>query len=213
MSEFLIEDGVTVVFAGDSITDCGRRGDQAPFGNGYVRQSIDLITARYPDRNIKYFNAGIGGNTVVDLMQRWYDDVLRHKPTVVTVKIGINDLHRGLYNPADPVMPDRFEEAYRTILTRTREIGARIVLIDPFYLSTESDPSSGRSKVLATLPEYIDVVDKMTTEFSALHVETHKLFQKQLKYRHPDIFCGEPVHPYASGHLVIAHGLLNALGW
>lgn len=28
----------TVVFAGDSVTDCGRRADAAPLGDGYVRR-------------------------------------------------------------------------------------------------------------------------------------------------------------------------------
>ena len=37
MGNFLFQDGQKVVLIGDSITDCGRRGDQAPFGSGYVR--------------------------------------------------------------------------------------------------------------------------------------------------------------------------------
>lgn len=36
---------------------------------------------------------------------------------------------------------------------------------------------------------------------------------EQLKHRPADIFCPEPVHPYLSGHLVIALGLLEVLGW
>jgi len=213
MSDFLINEGDTVVFAGDSITDCGRRDTNAPFGNGYVKQTIDLITARYPERDITYFNEGIGGNTVLDLQARWHDDVLRHKPNLVTIKIGINDLHRYQWDPANAVTPEVFETGYRTILTRTKATGAKIILIDPFYLSTETDPSSGRTKVLELLPEYIAVVAKLADEFGTGRVKTHELYMKQLKYRHPDVFCPEPVHPSVSGHLVITHGLLAALGW
>lgn len=46
MSEFAFQDGQTVVFIGDSITDCGRRDSQHPFGNGYVRQTIDPVLGR-----------------------------------------------------------------------------------------------------------------------------------------------------------------------
>ncbi len=37
MSDFVVKDGQTILFIGDSITDCGRRGAEAPLGNGYVR--------------------------------------------------------------------------------------------------------------------------------------------------------------------------------
>lgn len=213
MTDFLLQEGQTVVFAGDSITDCGRRAAEAPFGAGYVRHSIELITARYPGLKLKYFNEGIGGNTVMDLRNRWEDDVLRHQPDWITVKIGINDLHRGLVQSPEPVTVEIFEEAYRDILTRSKEAGAKLLLIDPFYISQDHWQNSFRKKVLDILPEYIAVVDKMAAEFDALHVKTQDLFVEQLKYRPADYFCPEPVHPYASGHHVIALGLLKALNW
>jgi lysophospholipase L1-like esterase len=214
MSDFAIQDGQTVVFIGDSITDCGRRDQFAPFGNGYVRAAIDLITARYPERNIRHINEGIGGNTIADLRGRWVDDVLAHAPDWVSIKIGINDLHRMLYNPAEPIPPARFEALYREVLTLTRDkSGARLVLVDPFYLSVDDDPESPRGKVMAVLPEYAAIVGKLAEEFGALHVPTQAKFDTQLSYRPSSHFCPEPVHPYLSGHLVIALALLEVLGW
>lgn len=213
MSELLWQDGQTVVFAGDSITDTGRRTDNAPFGAGYVRQTIELITARYPERRLNYFNEGIGGNTVVDLQDRWHDDVLRHEPDWVTIKIGINDLHRFLRQVETQVSPELFEEGYRDILTRTQATGARIVLIDPFYISSDKESGHNRARVLELIPQYIGIVQKMVKEFDTLHVATHDLFKRQLEFRPADFFCPEPVHPCASGHLVIAHGLLQTIGW
>ncbi|MBT4141346.1 MAG: GDSL family lipase, partial [Candidatus Latescibacteria bacterium] len=66
MSDFWIEDGETMLFIGDSITDCGRRGGDAPFGSGYVRFFTELATAEYPERNIRFINKGIGGNRVTN---------------------------------------------------------------------------------------------------------------------------------------------------
>jgi lysophospholipase L1-like esterase len=176
---------------------------------------IDLISARYPERQITYYNEGISGNTVVDLRDRWNDDVIRREPTWVSVKIGINDIHRMLFNPnaAEQIPLALFEEAYRDILTRTSKIGARLVLIDPFYISQDTDPASRRSKVLAVIPEYIDVIGNLAHEFGALRVRTHDLYQAQLEHRLADTLAPEAVHPTASGHYVIAHGLLEALGW
>ncbi len=213
MTDFLLKDGQTVVFAGDSITDCGRRAAEAPYGSGYVRHAIELITARYPTLKLNYFNEGIGGNTVVDLQNRWEDDVLRHKPDWITVKIGINDLHRGLANSPQPVTVEIFEAAYRDILTRSKSAGAKLLLIDPFYISQDNCDNSVRRTVLKLLPAYIAIVDKLAVEFDAPQVKTHDLFQEQLKYRPADYFCPEPVHPYPSGHHVIALGLLDKLNW
>ena len=213
MSGFLIQDGQTYVFAGDSITDCGRGGDSAPLGDGYPRMASELVTARYPARNIDFVNVGISGNTVQDLRERWSDDVLFHKPDWVSVKIGINDLHRTLHNTPESTPPDVYETAYRGILQRTQDIGAKLILIDPFFLSSEENADSSHKPVLDFLPEYLNIVEKLAGEFDAIHIRTHQLFQEQLKYRPADYFCPEPVHPYASGHLVIANGLLEKLGW
>ena len=64
MSNLLFQSGEKVLFIGDSITDCGRRGDHAPLGHGYVRKVTELITAKYPERDIAYVNKGIGGDIV-----------------------------------------------------------------------------------------------------------------------------------------------------
>ena len=47
MGDFWIEDAQTALFIGDSITDCGRRGAEAPLGSGYVRFFTELATARF----------------------------------------------------------------------------------------------------------------------------------------------------------------------
>lgn len=210
---FPIRSGQTLLFIGDSITDCGRRAAEGPYGNGYVKHCVDLIRAKYPERRINFVNEGIGGNTVLDLRHRWHDDVLVHKPNFLTIKIGINDLHRTMGDP-DSLPPKRYEELYREILDLTRKhTKAKITLIDPFYLSTDSDSGGNRSQVLERLPGYVRVVGKLAKEYGTGHVETHKLFQKQLKYESADTFCPEPVHPNASGHMVISLGLLEALEW
>jgi len=214
MATFAVRDGATFVFIGDSITDCGRRDTQAPFGNGYARMAIDLITARYPERRITFVNEGISGNTVLELRNRWHDDVLRHKPDWLSIKIGINDLHRRFNPNIEKVPPDRYETLYREILDRTRAATkAKIVLIDPFYISNDSDSASLRAEVLKMLPQYIARVEKLAREYKTLRVRTHEAFQRQLRHRPADRFCPEPVHPFASGHMVIALELLKVLGW
>lgn len=214
MSDFALQDGQTVVFIGDSITDCGRRDAQVPFGSGYVKVAIDLITARYPERRLRYCNEGISGNTVQDLRGRWEQDVIAHQPDWLFVKIGINDLHRTLDQTPQAVPPERFEPLYRECLEAARrDTHARLVLVDPFYISTEADPATREGQVLARLPAYLDAVHRLAAEFGALNVRTHEAFQRQLRYRPAAGFCPEPVHPFLSGHVVIAHEMLQTLAW
>lgn len=211
---FAIKPGQTLLFTGDSITDCGRRGAEAPLGNGYARMCNDLIVARYPEHKLKVINTGISGNTVRDLTNRWYDDVIRHQPDWLSIMIGINDVHRFLHKTETSVSPEQFAELYDGILRRVvKETKAKLVLIDPFYISTERDGTSFRRTVLDHLPKYIQTVHAMVKKYKARHVKLHETFQAQLKHHAPDRFCPEPVHPTPSGHLVMAHQWLKAMGW
>jgi lysophospholipase L1-like esterase len=212
MPKLVIEDGQTLLPIGDSITDAGRRFEAAPYGTGYVSLLIEMVAARWPGADIRYINKGIGGNRVTDLRDRWQDDVMRHRPDWLSVMIGINDLHSSLRGAPDGVDPALYREKYDSILEDAAQAFApQIVLLEPFYMSTDTSGNSFRSRVLELIPEYISVVRDMADKYSARLVRTHEVFQKQLVYREPDVFCAEPVHPNRAGHLVIANALLEAL--
>ena len=125
----------TLLFTGDSITDCGRRGHAAPLGDGYVRMVNDLIAAKYPAQGLTVINTGISGNTVRDLFNRWTDDVIRYQPDWLSIKIGINDVHRFLHQtPGQSVSAEEFADLYDKIMARVKsETKAQVILVDPFY--------------------------------------------------------------------------------
>lgn len=208
-----LKSGQTILFVGDSITDCGRRGESAPLGSGYVKMFADMLAIREPAKGITVVNKGIGGNNIWDLQCRWTDDVLRHKPDWLSVKIGINDLHSTLGGNPQAVTPEVFEETYDEILSRTvkKLPRCRLLLIDPFYISADRSPHSGRNRVLKLLPKYIGAVHRMSKRYGTRLVKTHDIFQRLLKFHEPDFFSPEPVHPNQTGHLVIALGAYEAL--
>ena len=86
----------SILFIGDSITDCARREHDVPFGVGYVRMFSDLMSFRKPAQRITIINRGISGHTVDDLRSRWTDHVLANVPDQLVIKIGINDINRWL---------------------------------------------------------------------------------------------------------------------
>jgi lysophospholipase L1-like esterase len=207
-----IKNGEKILFIGDSITDCGRRDAAAPLGNGYVKLFNDLLIGREPEKRITIINKGIGGDNVVGLKNRWTDDVLRHSPDWLSIKIGINDLHSTFGNPAG-VHPKVYAEAYDDILARTRKAlpKCRILLIQPFYISIESAPNTWRRQVQDLLPAYLNIVAGLHRKYGTRIVKTHALYQHLLRYHDADAFCGEPVHPNPTGHLVIAEAVYSAL--
>jgi len=207
-----LEDGTTVLFIGDSITDCGRRGEAAPLGSGYVKMFTEMVTARYPERAIRWINKGIGGNRITDLKERWRDDVLYHRPDRLSVKIGINDLHTHLRGAPDGVTPEIFAEIYEELMQLTQaELGCPVVLITPLYISTDRSGQTFCSQVMDIIPRYIETVEKMSAKYEMRLVNLHEMFQEQLKHRDADTFCPEPVHPNHTGHLTMAHALFEAL--
>ncbi|MHB0946339.1 MAG: SGNH/GDSL hydrolase family protein [Sedimentisphaerales bacterium] len=208
-----IKSGETILFIGDSITDCGRRAENSPLGNGYVKLFSDLISIREPAKKIDIINKGIGGDRVTGLRNRWSDDVLRNKPDWLSIKIGINDLHSFLMNMPEMVSPKVFEQAYDDILAGTKKtlLKCKILLIEPFYISIEKSSSSFKFEVLKLLPKYINVVRAMSRKYKTRLVRTQDIFANLLKHYEADKFCPEPVHPNQTGHLVIAEAVYKVL--
>ena len=212
MGKLCIQDGQKILFIGDSITDCGRRDPATPLGCGYVNYFTQLVMSLYPERKIDYVNTGIGGNRITDLKARWDVDAMDHKPDWLSIKIGINDLHSYLGDPNSGVSPELFAELYDYLLSETKKkLNCKIVLIDPFYISTDFSSGSFQSKVLEILPKYIETVHKMSEKYGAKLVKLNDMFQNQLKYREASTFCPEPVHPNFVGHLIMAVEVLKVL--
>lgn len=214
MTDFLVQDGQTFLFQGDSITDCGRRDGAAPYGGGYAALFREMTLALYPERDITFINKGIGGNTTKDLKERWDDDTIRVQPDWMSLLIGINDLHRYLFNP-DPaikVSVAEYRDHYDWLLERvTKDTPAKLVLLEPFYISISSCDTN-RKLVLDLIPEYIQVVHDMAAKYNALLVPMHSVYEAHLVFHDADHFCPEPVHPNRGGHLVMALEMMKVLG-
>lgn len=209
--------GQRLLFTGDSITDCGRRNpDGRPWGGGYVRMFCDMLATRDSEKNFEIINTGIGGNTVENCLDRWSDDVLVYEPDFISFKIGINDCNRFLTNPTDNARqsPEHYAKDYRNVLEATFEHlpNVQLLLITPFYASQNMIDGTYRSKVIAQLPEYIQIVRDLSEEFSCDLLETQSLFDRAIAGQGAKrFFDDEPVHPNSAGHLLIAEAVYRTL--
>ena len=202
----------TLLFIGDSITDCGRTrqlGEGNNLGEGYVNLANSLLATCHPEARIRVLNTGISGNRVTDLKTRWQADVLAHLPDWLSVMIGINDVWRQFDNVSDPDIVDivRFEQVYRKLLATTRPTLKGLVLMTPFYLETNSDDPMRQQ-----MDAYSAVVQGLATEFDAIFVDVQAAFDTYLTERPTQTLCSDRVHPNQTGHLVIARAFFDAVG-
>ena len=162
MTDLPFQSGDKVLFIGDSITDCGRRDEHAPLGNGYVSKVVDLITAKYPERRIEYVNKGIGGDVVEGLEERWDSDVIAEKPDWLSVKIGINNASRQLAAGVrtEEYLP-KWEACYRRILSRVKdELDAELFMFEIFYIATDVAEPQPRP-----VDAYNEVIHRLSDQF------------------------------------------------
>ncbi|MDX3228535.1 hypothetical protein [Streptomyces sp. ME19-01-6] len=62
-----VRPGSTIMFTGDSITDCQRRQSEDGLGFGYPLRVAGECGLRHPDRPVTWLNTGNGGDKVMDL--------------------------------------------------------------------------------------------------------------------------------------------------
>ncbi len=189
----LLDPRRTIVFAGDSVTDCGRRTDPAALGDGYVKNLYDAFGPQRP----RIVNIGISGHRAVDLAARWQTDVVAHEPDLVSVLIGINDTWRR-YDKDDPTSVESFEQSYRELLEPVR--AKQLVLVEPFLLAVKEEQHTWRED----LDPKIDVVRRLAAEYGALLVPADVEFNRQAEAVGATTLADDGVHPTAAGHQFLA---------
>jgi lysophospholipase L1-like esterase len=109
-----------LVCLGDSIA---RAGDNVSGGTVNWSDSFSLYCALLSQGTIDFvYNAGVGGNTTQNMIDRFGTDVTPHRPTVVTINGGTNDFTFA-------VTSAQFRANIKTLVAKVRAIGALPVLL------------------------------------------------------------------------------------
>lgn len=99
----------TVLFLGDSITDCDRdRQDPHDLGHGFARLVADQLAEKFPTAGFTFYNRGIGGNKAADVLARLQEDCLQLAPDVLVFMIGINDTWGTM--PVVPILVQKLRQ-------------------------------------------------------------------------------------------------------
>ena len=187
---------VRVVCFGDSITG-------VYYHTGGRRAWCDMLgiamERAYSKARLEMINAGISGNTSAAGLKRIEKDVLSHRPHIVVVMFGMNDVARG--------SRETFDANLRTIVEKCRAVGAAVVLCTPNSVY----PSPQRP--VERLAEFAQAVRQVAAELSVPLADCYRAYE-DVRARDPlawALLMSETIHPSMNGHRLFAEVMAQAI--
>ena len=206
----IFKKGQTILFQGDSITDCGRnREDNTSLSEGYPGVIAKMYNLLFPENGVTFINKGISGNRVKDLVERYNEDFKSINPDFISILIGINDTWRR-YDSNDPTSAKEYEKNYRFLLNKIKSDmpDCKIMIMEPFVLYSLPDREQWRED----LNPKIQVARKLAKEYADYYLPLDGIFAKaEVEEYTCKQITEDGVHPSAIGHSIIAREYLKAL--
>jgi lysophospholipase L1-like esterase len=190
------EQPVKVVCIGDSITGVyyhtgGRR--------AYPEILEVALHRANPKARVQVINAGISGNVLPQGLARLQKDVLDHKPQLVTIMYGMNDLTR------DNV--DAFKKNLVVMCQRCRSAGAEVLLC------TQNSIQDGGARSGRKLAEFTAAIHEVGRENKIPVADCHAAYEA---VRARDalawaLLMSDDIHPNMDGHKLFARVIARAV--
>jgi lysophospholipase L1-like esterase len=199
-----------VVLYGDSITE-----------QNLYTQWVELYAAtRFPAIRIQFFGAGVGGDRVTGggggtVDERLARDVFSHKPTVITVMLGMND---GSYQPNSPENESKYTTGFEHLLRsiRTNAPGARITLLGPSPYDDVTRPAKFSGGYNAVMQHFANLDQELARKFDCSFIDLNPpvvALLNKAQALDPEVaklLLPDRVHPDIVPHWVMAETLLKA---
>ena len=187
---------VRIVCIGDSITGVyyhsgGRR--------AYSEMLQLALQQLYPQTKLSVHNAGISGDTTTGGLKRLERDVLAHKPHLVTIMFGMNDL------VGTPV--DVFKKNLREMITRCQKGGAEVVLC------TQNSIVETPQRPCARLAEFTQAIRDVAKEQTLVVADCFAAFEAvhAADAAEWNLLLSDTIHPNMAGHKLFAETLAQAI--
>lgn len=228
-AEFIVHNNDRVVFLGDSITE-----------QKLYTTFIEAYTlTRYPDWNLTFRNVGWGGDTawlrqrahpdenalfkaeadaqqtmVTDAVKRGLErDVLPLKPTVVTIKFGMND---HAYQPFREDIFRAYVRSQNELGVDLKASGARVAYLTPQPIE-DKRPDPDKDVRNQSLRKFSDGLREVAAKQQCAFVDQFDPYMSiMLRERASNpsalIGGGDAIHPGPAGHTIMAWTILKQLG-
>lgn len=187
---------VRIVCVGDSITG-------VYYHSGGLRAYPEMLQIAlqklHPQTKITVRNAGISGDTSKGGLARLERDVLAHKPHLVTVMFGMNDLVRV------PVAD--FIANMKQIIQRCRDADAEVVLC------TQNSIVDSPQRPVTKLEEYSQAIRDLAKAESLGLADCHAAFEA-VRAKDPlewNLLLSDAIHPNMDGHKLFAETIARTI--
>jgi len=189
-------ESVRVICFGDSVTG-------VYYHTGSRRAYTDMLGIALrqaaPQANIEMLNAGISGNTTENALARIDRDVISHRPDLVTVMFGLNDMTR---------MPiETYRENLKAIVQKCQAAGSEVILATPNNVITTGDRPTEK------LIEYCDVIRQVGSELNVPVCDAYRELDAVRDHAAFDwrLLMSDAIHPNMAGHTRIATCLAQTI--
>lgn len=205
-ADFALKNGDTLAFLGDSNTAA----------RGYTKIVEHYTLMRFPDRQVRFVNAGEGGDTAQKCLSRLDRDVFAKGATVVTVAYGINDIGWG--TKADATHKQLYLDGIRTIIERCRQHKVRPIICSPAI--TAENPDTAEKAFLQTMAdEGLALAQSLGAETIDLQRGMRDIQRRVIDSNrntkpedHVHLHVKDGIHLDELGHLAMAYTMLKGLG-
>ena len=216
----------TILFQGDSITDCSRIrsnntnifiklydkfAKHTPLGGGYP----SLVAAEL-DGKYNFVNRGVSGDRIPDVYARIVRDVISIKPDYMSLLVGVNDVWHG-FDFDNGTGTERFKKVYNIFLEELRDElpDTKIIILGPFVLrghaTDDREDQPGRyDKFRSGVAEVAAIEKELAEKFGHIYIDLQSVFDEEAKTASHTDLLSDGVHPTTKGHELIKNEWLKA---
>ncbi len=227
-----------LLFSGDSITD-GNRGKKMDcnhiMGHGYQFIVAGELALRNSENLPKFINKGYSGATIGELYEKWDEDVICNKPTVLSILAGAND---AIFGYANSLTVSQTAENFKANLisavekTKSELPKTKIIICEPFYFPLERGDYTYKFTPHVDCEEHFkrpDTDDSLDSieyrleavtliranakavaeKYGCVFVPLYDRFKEEISKSRAEYFIWDGTHPSVAGHMLIAREWLK----
>lgn len=221
----------TILFQGDSITDCERTRElpsniieklyvkanyiahkRTELGFGYP----SMVAKKLGNEGYTFINRGVGGDRILDVYARIIRDIIKVKPDVMSLLVGVNDVwHDFDWNNGTGMK--RFEKVYNMLFEElTEELpDTKFIILGAFVLhgsASENRPDQpDRYRLFRAGVAQVAAIEKAVAEkYGIRYIDLGKILDEEAAKLPARALSDDGVHPTEKGHEIITREWLKA---
>lgn len=166
--------------------------------NAYPHRLHAALKHRFPFAVINVIVTAVGGENAESGEARFAEDVLTHRPDVISIDYGLNDRGLGL---------ERAGALWTSMIEQSLAVGSKVILLTPTPDMTQADNYSGDDRDL--LPAHADQIRGLAAEYRVGLADSFAACMDVARSGHITDLLSWSNHPNRAGHELVAKELLR----